>query len=135
RIIALAEPLDVARGWRSDQPSVERIRPGVIGTLDGLGEPAAGLLAEPGAAVAADVVVGPDGAGPVAEEDNAFLPDGLEKIVPRVADPVLPPHAEPPSGKDPLRFLGKDLRGDIVAPGQRSGAVNRDLRGLEKLRH
>ena len=110
RPVGLIEVLDVGRGGRPDEPAVERVGPGVVGALDRLGEAAGVLLAEPGASVAADVVIRPVSAGPVAQHDHALLPDHLQEIVARVGDAVLAPDADPPSEEDPFQLLGQDVR-------------------------
>jgi hypothetical protein len=63
--------------------------------LDGAAQVAGVLLAEAGAAVAADVVVGPVGTVALLEDDDALLADLLDEVVARGRQPILPPHAEP----------------------------------------
>jgi len=57
RIRLLVEPFDLVHVRRTDQAAIERVGPGVIRALNRLGEAALRRFAQPGAAMAADVVV------------------------------------------------------------------------------
>ena len=81
-----------------------------------LGELAGVLLADPGAAVAADVVVGPQRALPVPQHDDALLADRLGELVARIGEPVLPPHAEPALGENCSSSSAENLRATYSIP-------------------
>src|SRR5919112_1614164 len=115
RVVGLAEAFDIARGRSSDQTSVQRVGPGMIGALDGFGEAAAVLLAETSTTVSAHVIVRSNRAATIAKEDDAFGSDLLQEILAWLADPIFPAHAEPPLGKDPLELHRKNVAGDVVA--------------------
>ena len=115
RIVGLVEALDVAVDGRADQPAIERVGPGMIGTLNRLGELPGVLLAEPGTAVAADVVVGPQGAATIAQHDDALACRPAAGNNPRVRDPVLPADAEPALREDALRFFLEDFGRHVIA--------------------
>ena len=103
--VGLVESLEVGGAGRPDQPPVERVGPGMVGALDGLGKPAGVLLTDPSAPVAADVEVRPVAAGPVPQHDHALAADLLHEPVARIGDPVFPPHAEPALEEDLLHLL------------------------------
>jgi hypothetical protein len=90
----------------------------MVRTLDLPGEVARLLLADPRAAVAADVVVGAAAALAVAEDDDALFADLLPEPVARIRDPVLAANAEPALGEDKLQLLGEELGRGIVFSGQ-----------------
>src|SRR5262249_31728688 len=119
----------------AEEAAVEGVGPGVVGALDRAGEPPAGLLAEQGPAVAADVVEGPHRAGAVAQDDDALRVDGPDEEVAGPGDLLLAPRAEPGSQEDPLLLLAEDLRRGIEAAGQRPRAAGADLRRLEEPIH
>jgi hypothetical protein len=83
----------------------------------------------------ADVVVRPKRAVTVAEDDDAFVSNWLEKVIARMCDLVDPTDAKPPLRKDALKLLGQDVGRHIIAAGQGTGAVDGNLRGLEELGH
>jgi len=85
--------------------------------------------------VAAHVVKGAHSPAAVPEDNDALRSHLLEDIVSLVGDLILPPHAEPALGKDPLEFLGKYFWSHVIAPGQGPSAINGNLRGLQKLAH
>ena len=135
RPVGLVEALDIAGGGRADQAAVQGVGPGVVGALDGLGEPAGVLLAEPGAPVAADVVVRPVAARPVAQHDDALLPDLLEEVVARIGDPLLPADADPAPQEDALHLLRQDLRRGEILARQGVGPVDGNLGRLDEGGH
>ena len=69
-----------ARRRRADELAVQGVGPRVIRALDRAGELPLVFLAQPGAAVAADVVEGPDLAGAVAQNDDALEPDLTQEV-------------------------------------------------------
>ena len=107
----------------------------MIGTLYRLGKPPGVLLAQPGPPVATDVVVGSENAPPIAQYNDAFRPDLLQKILARLPDLVLPADAKPAAHKDLLELRCKHLGSNVVAAGKGSGAANSDLGRFEKLGH
>ena len=128
RPVGLVEVLDLVGGRRADEPAVEPVRPGVVGALDGAAELPAVLLADPGAAVAADVVVGAIRALAVPQHDDALLAHRLGEPVARVGQPVLAADAEPALGEDVFQLMAEELGRRVVFPRQGTRAVDRDLR-------
>src|SRR5207248_5641231 len=72
RIVPLVEARHLAHVRRADQRAVERVRPGVVGTLDRFGQAAARAVAQPGAAVSAHIVEGAQRAVLAANQDGAL---------------------------------------------------------------
>src|SRR5206468_11770249 len=98
-------------------------------------ELAAVLLADPRAAMAADVVERPVPALAVAQDDDALLADLLREPVTRIGDPVLAADAEPALGENVFQLMAEDFRRCVVFAGQGTGTVDRDLGGLEERSH
>ncbi len=132
---ALSKSLDVPGGGRADQPAVEGVGPGVVGTLDRLGEAAGVLLAEPGAPVPADVVERPVAARPVVQHDHALLADLLEEVLARLGDAVFTADADPALEEDLLHLLGQDLRRGEIFAGKGVGPIDGDLGRLDERGH
>jgi hypothetical protein len=69
------EPFHVLHCRRSQQRTIERVRPRVIRALDRLTQLAARVVAKPSAAVAADIEVGVQNALAVAHNDHTLGAD------------------------------------------------------------
>src|SRR5688572_29186387 len=96
RKVRLVEAFGLLHVGRTDQSSVGRVGPGVIGTLNGLAEASPGFLADAGAPMAADVVEGPERPLAVAQDDDALASDRLEEVLARLPDLLGTADAEPP---------------------------------------
>jgi hypothetical protein len=82
-----------------------------------------------------DIVVRTENTGFVAQHNDAFRPDLLQKILARLPDLVFPADAKPAPHKNLLELRCKHLRSNVVAARKGSGAANGDLGRLEKLGH
>src|SRR5205807_6298587 len=113
----------------------EGVGPGVVRTLDRLGEAAAPLLAQPRPTVAADIVMRPQRAALVAQHDHALARDVGQEVVPGLGELRGAAHAHPAAREDPLRLLREDLGRRVVPPRQGARALPVHLGGLEKGGH
>src|SRR5215813_12837437 len=86
------------------QTAVELIGPGVIRALNRL-EMAAGLLAHPSAAVAADIIKSAQLMLLIAQHDQAFARHVLQEIIAGIEELTLVADAEPACGENPFLFL------------------------------
>jgi hypothetical protein len=134
RIRLLVEPFHFIHMRRADQATIERVRPGVIGTLNRLGQPAPGRFTESRAAMTADVVVGAQLTGLIAQHDDAFPGDLGQQVVAAIQH-CLSAHADPVVTEEPLSLFGEYVGRRVVASRQRSGALLIALDGLQKRRH
>ncbi len=114
RVVGLVEPGDVVHVGGPEQRAVEPVGPGVIRALDPAGEMAAPVLAEPRAAVAADVEEGAELPVLAADEDEALAGRVEERVVSRGRQGVRAARAEPPLRKDRPGLAREDLRRDVV---------------------
>ena len=108
-VLGLLEARHVGHVGRPEQPPVQAVGPGVVGTLDRLAETAPLLQAEQAPTVAADVVEGPRPPLPVGERDDALGAELEAEVAPRLADLGDVTGVEPASAEDPLPLLGEEL--------------------------
>jgi hypothetical protein len=113
------EPLPGADVGRPQKAAVEAVAPGVVGALDDRRRRAARLQAEAGAAVAADVQKGADGAVPAADDEDVLAAEVDGQEVAGVGDGVgatdVGPHL-PEEG-----FLLPFVDGGVVEPADPAG--------------
>ena len=135
RIVPLVEARHLAHVRRADQRAVERVRPGVVGTLDRFGQAAARAVAQPGAAVTAHIVEGAHRAVLPAHQDDALPRDRADHVLPGRAQLGGAPDAHPPPREDPLLLLGVDPGVHVVAARQRALSLLVGLGGLDEGGH
>src|SRR5947208_15667794 len=124
RVRALVEPLDLTHVGCADELPVDRVGPGVVGALDRFREPAARLLAQPRAAVAAHVVKRAQGAVPPPDHDHALARDGAQHVVAGRGDVGRAADADPARREDALLLLRVDLgRGAVTAADRAPGLL------------
>ena len=109
-MLGLIKTIDFVHVRRADESSVQTICPGMIWALEGLAQVAALLLADPGPAMAADIVESPHSPFLLAQNDQTFTHDFLHEIIARLRELALMPHAQPLSGKNTFLFLRKNFR-------------------------
>src|SRR6187551_1288036 len=109
-MLGFVKTLDFIHVRRADESSVQTICPGMIRALERLAQVAALLLADPGPAMAADIVESPHSPFLLAQNDQTFTPDFLHEIIARLRQLALMSHAQPLSGKNTFLFLCKNLR-------------------------
>jgi hypothetical protein len=85
--------------------------------------------------VAAHIIVGAKGATPVSKHNDALGSYRLQEILAWLSHLIFTADAKPASSEDLFKLLGEQLRCHVVAPRQGFGAMDSDLRGLEKLAH
>src|SRR5262245_58115397 len=95
---------------RTEKSAVQAILPAVIRTANRLAQLAGISLAKSRPAVAADVVISPDFAVLVAQEDQALTHHLLHEIITCPGDLALMPHAQPARVENALPFCRKNLR-------------------------
>src|SRR5256712_2033730 len=135
RVIPLVEAFHLAHVGGADELALEGVGPGVVRTLDRLGEAAAPLLAQPRPTMAADIVMRPQRAALVAQHDHALARDVGQEVVPGLGELRGAAHAHPAAREDPLRLLREDLGRRVVPPRQGARALPVHLGGLEKGGH
>src|SRR5262245_35699857 len=107
----------------------------MVGALERLAELAALFLAQSRAAVAADVVERPRFSLPIAQEDQTFTHEVLDKILTRPSDLALMPETEPLAEKDPLPLVGENILRNKIVLGQSPGAGAKTLRRFASCGH
>src|ERR1700752_1477359 len=117
---------------RADQATVERVRPRVVGTLNRLRQLAARRFAQPGAAVAAHVVIGVSLSRLIAQHDDAFAGDLYDEGVTGRPERGIAAHADPVAREDALPFLGKPLGGRVIPAWERPRALTIALDGFDE---
>ena len=135
RPLRFVESGQVVRRRRALQAPVEAVSPTVVRALDRLGEPAFASLAEPRAAVAADVVERAHGPIAVPDHDDARLAGRDEEVVPGLRDPALAAGAQPVAGEQLLDLFGEDRRAGGVRAWQGTRALEGNLGTLDEGRH
>src|SRR2546430_9350211 len=103
---------------RTEEAAVERVGPRVIGTLNRFGEPAGFRFAQPGAAMAANVVIRPSLARLIAEHDDAFARNVDHEIIARRGERRVAADTDPMTGEDALLLEGEHIRRRVVAARQ-----------------
>src|SRR5216117_629818 len=135
RVVSLVEARHLVHVGRADQLPVDRVGPCVVGALDRLGEAAARLLAQSGAAVAAHVVERAQGAVPTAHDDHALARDGAEHVLAGIGDFGGATLAHPALGEDALLLFRVDLGRRVVVAGQRALALPVRFGGFDEAGH
>ena len=107
----------------------------MIGALNRLAEWAAFFLAQPRAAVAADIVEGPHFASRIPQNDQAFARHFLDKIITRFRDLTLMPDAQPLDRENMLLLLREDFLRNEITLRQRSVTSGEGFRGFPKNVH
>ena len=115
RMFSFIEAIDMLHMRRAQQSPIQPIGPGVIRTLDNLGEMPLLRFAHPGPAMTADIVEPVQLALLVADNDQTLSRNLCEQIVACVFQLALMPHTKPFGRKDALSFLCKNfLRNEIL---------------------
>ena len=104
------------------QRAVELVGPAVIGADQAVGMAGLGV-ADPGTAVAADIVEGADFAGAVAHDDDGFGPDLIGEVVAGLGDLEGVPGEHPMAVLDMRQVGGKYFRSRVKRPFQRSAGL------------
>ena len=108
---------------RCEEASLETVRPVVIRALDAIGEMPLGLLAQPRAAMTADVEQRVNRARPVARDDDALVAERAREVVAGVRNLIGAPGADPAVEIEPLELGAIKVRIGVEAPGE--GGVHR----------
>ena len=101
----------------ADEAPVESVGPTVIAALDPSGEMSFGAGADAGTAMPAHIEKRPQGATPVASNDDAFTGDLAHKIVTRRRDLVGAPGADPGLAVEAFEFVAEEIMVRVVAGG------------------
>src|SRR5204862_1282666 len=114
---------------------IQPIGPGVIWTLDGLGELPSLPFAHPRTAMTANIEEPVQPALLVPDNDQTLSANFCEQIVASVFQLALMPHTKPFGGKDLLSFFRKDFLGDEIPLCQSLGASGECFDGFMKGAH
>src|SRR5262245_10729592 len=114
RIVLLAEFRRHMR--RREQPSIEVVRPRVIGALDATGEMTFRLLAQLCAAVTAHVEQRVDLTRSVARDDHAVVPKRAREVIAGVGNLIGAPGADPAVDVEALQLRAVEIRIGVEAP-------------------
>ena len=115
----VAVDLVLAHVGRADQAAVEGVCPGVVGALDGALQAAGGVVAEPRAAVPADVVEAAQLALLGAHHDHALAGHVDRHEVAGLVQALVAAGVEPGAREHPLALEVEHLGGVVVAARQR----------------
>src|SRR5262245_1366309 len=116
RIVLLAEFRRHMR--RREQPSIQVVRPRVVGALDAAGEMTFRLLAQPCAAVTTDVEQRLDLARSIARDDHAVVPKRAREVIAGVGNLIGASGAEPAVDVEALQLRAVEIRIGVEAPRQ-----------------
>ena len=123
---------------RGEQLSVETVGPVVVWALDAVDEMPLGLIAQPRAAMTADVEQRVDLTGPVARDDDTFVTERARQIVAGVRNLIVAAGADPAVEVEALELRAVEVRIGVEAArqccvhhrlirGRRCGALYRGI--------
>jgi hypothetical protein len=131
RVVFLPEVRHLLHVRRADQAAVQSVGPGVVRALNAAGELARGVGAQPGAAMAADVVERLHGAGRAARDDQALAEHLSNEELTRRLDLFEPPGANPVPREQPIHLDPEAGFVDVEHGRQRGRAVRHDIARLD----
>jgi len=117
RVLVLAEAGRHMR--RRQQAALQIVGPVVIRALDAIDEVALGLLAEPRAAMAADVEERVHGARPVSRDDDAFVAERAREVVAGARNLIGAAGADPAPEVEARELGAIEVRVGVEPAGQR----------------
>src|SRR5207249_9312199 len=110
----LIESRHIIHVRRPDQSAIECVRPCVIWTLNRSGQLSISAFGESTTAVAAHVIKSTNFSAFIADNDQAFVGDLRDKVIPGLGDCALMSHQHPLPRENSLLLLREDLRRDEV---------------------